>query len=258
MSINQNVLRIGSFTSSEIFSLMSNGKKEGEPGKTFFSYIEEKRFERKLGRSLDVDINARPLVWGRYLEDRVNQLLGTAYQVSSQETSVHPDYPYWAGSTDGIHHSDPPAIAEIKCPMTLKSFCRLADCLGEYEDVNGIRTAVNGTWAMDQVRKNHPDGEKFFWQIASNGCIRGLDYGELIFYIPFQEELSTIRIETANIDDHQLQKALYWLNQAEDEELPYIIKGGYYNNLNVIRFKINDSDKELLTSRVKAAGALLI
>ena len=68
-------MRIGNFTSSEIFNLMANGKKEGELGAPALTYIKECNMERRLGRQLENDQNARPTSWGNLCEGYVFSML---------------------------------------------------------------------------------------------------------------------------------------------------------------------------------------
>lgn len=285
MQANQNSTRIGFFTSSEIMALTVQGQikmtqeeldarpkkgkgsstnyKEGGLGDKALNYIEEVNFERMLGRSLESDSFAKPLIWGKLMEDRVNLLLGTDWHIKSNESKVHPSFPdCWSGSQDGRHiTSVPQASSEIKCPWTLKSFCRLASCMTTWEDVNGIRYSTNED-AAQLLRKAYDDktGEKFYWQVVSNADIHGLDYGELIFYVPRQEELPEIREYAQQYDKGEIPLfALYFIgSNTNDDEFPYLLRSGIYNNLNVIRFRIPEEDKLFLRSKVEEASTYLV
>lgn len=235
-----NVLRIGNFTSSEIAALMSNGKTKGSFGQPALTYIKEKNMERRLSRCLTNEVDARPTSWGNLCETRAFELLDISYRLSSKETYQHPEIPYWTGSPDGDHFFEDhscDAVFDIKCPHTLKSFCTLVD-----------------SWqsgGMDVIRSEHRDGEKYYWQLVSNACIRNREYAELIVYAPYQSELEEIR----KLADGNPK--YYWIWSSLDEELPYLIEGAHYKNLNVMRFKVPEEHKELLTVRVQAAGELL-
>ena len=61
-------MRIGNLTSSEIYKIIGKGKSGNEFSVGGFSYIESKVFERKLGKSLATESNAKPLLWGRICE----------------------------------------------------------------------------------------------------------------------------------------------------------------------------------------------
>ena len=81
--------------------------------------------ERRLGRSLDKENNAHELSWGKLMEDRVFDLLGVEYELVSKDTIKHPKYSFWVGSPDANKFDEGRTVIDIKCPITLKSFCRL-------------------------------------------------------------------------------------------------------------------------------------
>jgi hypothetical protein len=256
--------RGGNFTSSKIVALLSMGSREmteeeladykkanpkgrkktieSWPGKAALTYIDEKKMERRLGRSLSTETNARATSWGSLVETRVFDLLGLEYTLTSKQTLLHPHYPFWAGSPDAEKKN---TVPDFKCPLTLKSFCQLVDPL--YRGLSGID-------AINAVREEHEDGDTYYWQIVSNACIKGYDFGELIVYMPYLAELLEIK-EMADRDQTGKYK---WISYAEFDELPYLLPNGYYKNLNVIRFEIPKADKELLTMRVEQAGKLLM
>lgn len=260
----ENQHRIGNFTSSVIVALLSTGSRdmteeeliahkkqypksrkktiESWPGKAAATYIEECKMERRLGRSLSTEVDARGTSWGSLVENRVFDLLGLEYRMCSKETIVHPEIPYWAGSPDAEKKNTAP---DFKCPLTLKSFCQLVDPI--YEGFEGID-------AIARIREEHKDGEKFYWQIVSNACLKGVDFGELIVYMPYLAELLEIK-EMARRDGSGKFK---WIDFAEINELPYLLPNGYYRNLNIIRFEIPKQDMDRLTECVKMAGDLLL
>lgn len=259
-----NKLRVGNFTSSEIVSLTTDGSRPMTPeekkefqdnggdkrkkntwdfGVTFYSYIEEKNMERRLERSLTTESNARPLAWGNLVEYFVFSQLGLDYKPCSKSTIQHPEISYWAGSPDAEKFENQKVAVDIKCPITLKSFCQLVD---SFKD-GGI----------DLVRKNHKDGEKYYWQIVSNAVLLGTNKGELIVYCPYTDELEEIREFANNYDGPNIHR-YFFITVASDDELPNIKKGGYYENINKLAFDIPQEDIDLLTKRVKEAGKLLI
>lgn len=235
--------RVGNFTSSEICRLMSNGKSAGSVGVPFYTYIEECNMERRLGRSLDNEIDAKAASWGKLVEKRVFKMLPIDYALCSATTLSHPTISYWKGTPDCTKIE---TVGDIKCPHTLKSFCQLVDPY--YKNGKLIHDALS----IEAVRENHRDGDKFFWQIVSNAVLTGAKKGELIVYAPYLEELEEIK-KMADGDPR-----LYWLQFGLDEELPFLIKGGHYKNLNVISFDILDRDKEALKERVLLGGEQLI
>lgn len=235
-------IRNGNFTSSEIHRLMSNGKAKGTCGAPFYSYIEECNMERRLGRALDNEIDAKAASWGKLVERRAFKMLPIDYTICSDITISHPDIDYWKGTPDVKKIK---TAGDIKCPHTLKSFCQLLDPF-KGKDVQFDAMTI------EAVRENHKDGEKFFWQIISNAILLGADKGELIVYAPYLEELEEIRRMADG------NPKLYWLQFGTDEEIPYLIPGGHYKNLNVISFDILQRDKDALTERVLLAGEHLI
>lgn len=247
--INNSIARTGNFTSSEIVALTKKDKSGKGFGAPAITYIEECNMERRLGRSLTEDISAKPLTWGKLLEGRAFEMLGLEYTLCSQETITHPNIPYWAGSRDGGKDTPKRTVVDIKCPITLKSFCQLVDA--------GL------AGGMAQIREDHKDGEKYYWQIVSNAIlweqVEGIpcDRGELIVYMPFKSELPEIRMMAQSVPPDQLSKH-YWISMSGDDDLPFIKDNGYYGNVNVIGFDIPKADKDALTANVLKAGEMLI
>jgi hypothetical protein len=238
-NITLNEKRVGRFTSSEIARLMKVARDKVGFGEPALSYIAEKNIERRLGRSLNVESNAKPLSWGKLVEQRVFDLLGTEYSLCSSETIEHPIHSeLWSGSPDMQKHDEGGTVVDIKCPITLKSFCVFSDC-------NNI----------DEVREMHDDGEKYYWQLVSNAILTGSKYAELIVYCPYQSELVHIRDMASNFYGDQNKVA--WVNWSNDEDLPYLPDGGYYKSIKIIRFEVPQSDKNLLTIKVLAASMML-
>jgi len=231
--------RVGNFTSGEIAALMSKGK--GSPyGAPYYSYIEEKKMERRLGRVLRGDVFARPLTWGHLCQYRVFDLLGDQYTPCNNKPLDHPTIPYWKGTPDATRTVvERNTVVEVKCPETLKSFCLIVD-----------------SWkkgGINEIRKKHKDGDKFYWQIVSNAILTKSKYGELVAYVPYQSELEAIREMAQNFDGEK-QARFLWIASAYDDELPFVKDGGYYKNLNVMRFEVPVADKMALHSRVEEAG----
>lgn len=227
-------LRYGNFTSSEIGALMKRGKEKGSFGAPALTYINERNMERRLGRALKDDTDAKACDWGHVCEEYVLSMLGLEYSAISKETVVHPDYNYWCGTPDSICYGQQNTVVDVKCPFTLKSFCTLVDAW----DQGGI----------EAVRNEHKDGEKFYWQIVSNACLTGCNQGELVIFCPYESELEEIR-NIALMGEHA------WMQYAD---LPFLIEGNHYKNLNKFRFPIPEADKIALHERVVEAGKLLI
>ena len=242
-----NLPRVGNFTSSEIVALTKKDKKGGF-GAPALTYIEETNFERRLGRSLTTEVDAKPLTWGKLLEIMAFDELGLEYVLSSTETDVHPEITYWAGSKDGLKMDDGRTVIDIKSPFTLKSFCQLVQPL--YDGLTGMA-------AMDWVRENHKDGDKYYWQLVSNAILNNAKHAELIPFMPYKSQLEDLRMRASNVPAEVLSKH-YFIAMANDDDLPYLPDGGYYKNINKIRFEVPQADKDLLTSLVVKAGELLV
>ena len=254
MSVTENKIRNGNFTSSEIIALTTLDRSGKNPGKPFFTYIEEKNMERRLGRSLDSESNARPLVWGKLLEGRVFDILGLEYSLNSQETMRHPEIDFWCGSPDGFKYDLGQTVMDIKSPVTLKSFCQLVQPL--YDGLTGMDAinAIRNGYVDDNgiAHAPHKDGEKYYWQLVSNACISKSRFAELIPYAPYESEIPEIKLLADGVDN------CMWIQFATENELPFLKDGGYYKNLNIIRFEVPQKDKDFLTERVLLAGTMLI
>lgn len=254
-----NIHRAGNFTSSEIVALTTrskDGKSFGAPGLT---YILETNIERRLGRSISDEVNARPMTWGSLLEKRVFDLLPLEYILSSTETDVHPTIKYWAGSKDGIRHDEGRTVIDIKAPFTLKSFCQLVDPLYDgMEGADAMNAIRNGYIdANGQEHPKHKDGDKFYWQLVSNSIINNTQFAELIVYMPYKSEIEDVRVMAQMVPTAELGKH-YFIGMATDDELPFLPDGGYYQNLNTIRFEVPIGDKLKLAMLVEEAGKMLI
>lgn len=249
-TIRTNRIRVGNFTSSTIAALMSNGGAKDSLGAPALTYIEECNMERRLGRSLENDSNAKPLSWGKLVEKRVFELLGLEYKLVSENTLEHPTIDYWCGSPDAQKFDEGGTVVDIKCPISLKSFCQLIDVL-----YNGRGKGLSGIDQMNWIRENHKDGDRYYYQLVSNAILINAKYAELIVYAPYQSELQSIRDLAQQMEElHRY----YWIANSYDDDLPNLIEGGYYKNLNVIRFEIPQEDKDALTERVKLCGKSLI
>lgn len=234
--------RNGNFTSSEIVALTTNGKAKDSLGVPFYTYVEEKNMERRLGRCINNEVDARPTSWGNLCEIIVFNKLGLEYKLISSETLDHPEIECWRGSPDAVKYDDGKTVVDIKCPMTLKSFCQLVD-----------------SWAkggIDAVREGHKEGEKYYWQLVSNAIITNSKFAELIVYVPYKSELEIIKEMASSTGE--LVEYTKWIFFSNDEQLPYLIEGEHYKNINVMRFEVSGKDKEFLKSRVLAASKMLI
>jgi hypothetical protein len=188
--------------------------------------------------------------WGKLGERFVFQLLGMEYSLNSTDTILHPEYPdIWAGSPDGFKYVSRRAVVEIKAPSTHDSFCDL---------VEPIYNGLDGLDAMSWIRKKHDKGEEYYQQIVSNCCISGCDYGELIVFMPYKSQLSALREFTQDSSiPMEMMSQFYWIYTSTDEDLPYLIDGAHYKNINKIFFKVPEEDKDKMTDCMVRAGKML-
>lgn len=242
MSVIENLQRVGRFTSSQKYKLMTNGNQKHGVGKPFITFVNEKRMERKLGRSLDLGKGNSSTAWGGLIELFLFQehrefKENFEYSLQSKTTFVHPKHEYWAGSPDLIVSGENTAdrVAEVKC-YEPKKFCQYADVL-MLKDV-------------EVFKKEFPQE---YWQIVSNACILGLNYGEAILYMPYRKDLNAIRewIETTELAD-EMHRFRY-ISELDDHRLPYVPENSKYKDLVRFEFEVPEADKEALTDRVKLA-----
>lgn len=227
-----NSSRIGRFTSSEIHNLMKNGRGDKRSVATD-TYIEDKRIEKRLGRLLNADVSTRPMIWGHVCEQMVYKKLNELeYVYCSDETILHPSINCWAGTPDFVTIN---SVVDAKCPYTLKAFAQLAD----------IAIAKD----LEKFKTSKPE---YYWQLVSNSILANKSHAELIVYCPLKSELPKIKELVDGFDGDQNKYA--WIFFAEDDDLPYLIDGGYYENKYHFVFEVPQEDKDVLTERVIAAG----
>lgn len=263
--------RIGNLTNSEIYRLLGSKNREMTPEEkelykkenpkgmkkniedhSLFSdaainYIIEKMDERKLKRSIDNESSANSLKWGKCLEYygfiKVND--NFEYQLLGDESKVHDVYNYWSGSVDVLKTD---TAGDIKCPYTLKSFISLIRPL--YHNFNGLEAfnaLRNGFNSNGIFYEKHKDAEKYYWQIVGNAILHNKKFGELIIYMPYESDLELIKEDLDGNPDY------YFINFANENDLPYLPDDSEFKDINVIRFEIPKEDKEYLLSKIKQA-----
>lgn len=237
MSILENTSRNGNFTSSKIFNLLKVGKDKISFGAPALTYIQEKKYERKLKRSISTDAETRPTIWGKFLEARVHELLGMEYEHTNDISLTHPKYPFWVGSPDFLDRKAK-VVSDSKCPQP-KAFCELVD---------------NCTLGVEVFKAEHED---YYWQLVSNALITGSEFIELIVYMPYESELPEIRLEAENFDSVDQYKYRF-ISESTKHQLAYLPNDSEYKNLNIFRFPLNKEDAFLLENKVIEASLLLI
>ena len=231
MSITENYSRIGRFTSSGVWQLMTNGRAAGTTGKPFETYCRQKAREKRLFRSITNDASSKPTSWGKYMEKRAFSKLDIDYSLTSDVTTEHPTIPNFAGSADGLKFDEERTVFDIKCPFTLTSFCDLIECTTD-----------------EMLLKEFPE---YFYQLIANSMIHNAKWCELIVYVPYLSELSDIRLGCKYDDDYN---SIKWIEFAENYELPYIHPRSEYKDLNILRFEAKQEYKDALTERLLMAN----
>lgn len=157
MSITENKERVGNFTSSNIYKLIKIGSrpmtddelkahKEANPksrkrnidagfSDAGLTYIDDKRIESRLQRSIEIESYSRSMAWGNFMEMYVFSQIGMEYEITSADTDLHPEIKGWSGSKDLIVEGV--KISDIKC-YEPKNFAKYTDALYS-KDVNRIR-----------------------------------------------------------------------------------------------------------------------
>lgn len=238
--------RIGRFTSSNIWKLTTKDRTGKEFGAPALTYIEEKRAERSLGRSIDLGAVTNTLTWGKVMEYYCNKFhLDISYTLCSKITDVHPRYKFWSGSKDATK-SD--TAVEIKC-FEPKKFYELSMALLKLE-------AKKIT--LNEFKK---DFKEVYWQVVSNAIILNKPFCEIIVYTPTESQLMQIReeIESTNVLEKLgiepwqgrfiIEKEIYYL--------PFIPEGIEYPNFVKYRFQPTAEDIIFLTKCVVDAEKLL-
>jgi hypothetical protein len=269
-------IRTGRITSSEIVSLTSNGrrdmsdieleeyKKENPKGtrKTidcfgapFYTYVEECIMERFFKHKLENETEVKAFSWGKMCEIIVHDLLPMDYIMQSEVTEVHPKHSEWVGTPDAkkMINGKIDTITDTKCPLTRKAFYNLIKRLYDFDGLTVTKKEnVDGNDIIKLIRSDSKEGEKYYWQLVSNACILDAKYAELIVFMPYYEDLETLREYNRTLDEP------YWLiERAKDGELPFIYKETGIENINIIRFIVPEEDKLLLESRVISALELI-
>lgn len=237
--------RKGVVTSSEIYKLIKKGRGKDSFSAPALTYIEEKRIERKLDRSLATNTWSKAIAWGHLMEKVCFDKLEMYYDLVSTETREHHDPEFkdlWKGTPDYVVIEK--VISEQKS-YQLKNFALYTDCLMKKD--------------IGLLRENFPQE---YWQIVSNCCISNMEIGEAISFMPYKSTLEDLRTklnETDILDEWDLGMPWKYRYIIEDEliDLPYIEEGGYFKELTKFRFVIPEEDIEYLTERVREAGVLI-
>jgi len=235
-----NIERIGHVTSSRIHLLCAKGRSKSPiTGNTWSSgaltYFEEKRIERKLGRTIDTGAYSRPAAWGNFLELIVFDKLGIEYKIESQMSTEHPDEEFkgvWSGSADLIAPSV--KIGEIKC-YQLKKFAQYSDAILK-KDIQNIKD----NFAQE------------YWQMVSNAIINKVEKAEAISFAPYESQLPELREWADNYEGADKWKYRF-ISEEPAENLALLKDKGHYQDINMFEFTVPQEDIEFLTEKVRLA-----
>lgn len=230
-------LRIYGVTSSQVHLLMKkgNGIHGFEAGA--LTYIEEKRMNKLLGRSVAPRGTGRAALWGNFMEMYVFSQLPLGYTIHSKTTFAHPYIHGWSGSPDVLVIDK--LVGDIKC----------------YEPKNFVATVqVMRENSISLLREKCPEE---YWQLVSNAAITGVPVAQLILFMPYQSQLAEIRELAANYDgDAPWQYR--WIYESKDADLPYIPDGNpHFKNLEIFEFEVPQEDIERLMARVITAVKMI-
>lgn len=235
-----NKKRIGNFTSSQMFRLASS-LKSGNPSQAFYTYIEEKLYERHLGRSLEMGAYSQSMAWGKFLEKRVNDNLGMEYSLISKTTFTHNKYDFWTGSPDFIVQGK--KVAELKC-FEPKNFASYATSLLSSD--------------TEVIKENNP---KEYWQLVSNAIIQGVPKAEALLYMPYESEMDEIRSLAEDPEYLMSINMMHWevrfITEKRNSELAVLPNDSKFPNLVRFEFDVPVKDAEFLINRVLEAHKIL-
>lgn len=205
-------------------------------GSPFKTYVRDKVWESRLGRSLSQRTNSRITTWGLFVEKLVFDKIGLDYKLESKTRFVHPEIEKWTGMPDLITR-DGETAGDIKCPWTLTSFCELSDAMAD---------------GWEALKATKPE---YYYQLVSSVILTGAKYAELIVYVPYKDELEGIKEAARNHswDGTLDENDVAFIDFASYEALPYLQKEGDYSNLISLKWEVSQEDKDLLTARVKMA-----
>lgn len=229
-------IRIGKFTSSQIYNLMTLATDKKSFGKPALTYIKAKKRELRLGIEINLDSTSHSTSWGRALEGYVYDAhIETEYALESQSTDVH-ESNLFCGTKDLIKEN---CVGDIKCPSTRSSFCDLVDII----DLGDI----------ENFKKESPD---YYWQLVSNSILTKVEYAELIVFMPYENELEGVKDYFEMIEDLVLQKDIQWVSFSDTSRMPHLPNDSGYKNINRFKFLVPQEDKDLLLEKIKLASEL--
>lgn len=266
--------RIGCFSSSEIYKLLSVGKREMTDAEIEFhrkenpkskkrliedgfgslamTYIKHKAWEKKAGQKLDKHLSSRPTSWGIIAEQWLHNQLSTDWILTSDHTDVHPLIPNWIGSRDAIKQVESGyCVADYKSPYSRTSYFEMYDAM------------LSGD--IEKVVAETEYGLKYKTQLVSNAILADFTIGEcnsatLIIGMPYDTQIKDIMALVDKADGPQYE--YYWIeaayNSGRIDEIPHLLEDRFYKNVMEIEFQVTQKDKDTLTDAVIKANKELL
>lgn len=241
--------RTGTFSSSAIYKLVKSGRSKDQNFSAIgLTYIKEKSYEVRLGQSLGSDQISNATSWGNVVEAYAyskipSDALESNARIASKNREKHPSL-MWTGASD--FESDT-LVGDIKCPFTRKSFCEQVDI---YEEVR------NGN--IEAFKSAKPE---YYWQLVSNCILANKDFAMAVVYCPKEDDvleiLSELNLQYDANDSESLNKAKEKLKWLTLKETPYLKNDCAYADINYVKFKVPQEDKDFLIQRVELAEAEL-
>ena len=237
--------RTSTFSSSSIYKLVKSGRSKDQDFSAIgLSYIKEKSYEIRLGQSLGSDQSSKATSWGNVVEAYAyskipSYVLESTARIASDKRRKHPSL-MWTGASDFESET---LVGDIKCPFTRKSFCEQVDI---YSKV--------GAGNIEAFKLEKPE---YYWQLVSNCILANKEFAMAVVYCPREDDVLEILSESnegydANNSDtlNQAKEKIKWLIL---EETPYLKKECEYSDINYVKFKVPQADKEFLIDRVTLA-----
>lgn len=252
-------VRNGRATSGQIYRIAKNFK-NGKFLKPAITYLDEKKMERKLKRSLDGGADSQAIKWGNFMEARLFEKLGLEWSMTSKLTLKHPKEKFesvWCGTPDLIGESVK-KVGEIKC-YQLKHFCQIVDVFNRFNSGE-----ITESEAIEILKVQEPE---IYWQTVSNAMILGFETGEMIVYAPNETEIEEIRndilqaIDAVEDENKPLNILDPWkykfIVDSPNNDLAVLPDDCEYESINTFEFKIPTEDKVHLTKAMIEAKKYL-
>lgn len=200
---------------------MTNGRAKDSFGAPFYSYIQEKRWEKMAGRQLNNDSHSSAQDWGNMCEQIAFEKMGLEYKIVSKTRYKHDTLP-WSGCPDLLTED---TVGDIKCPWTLNAFFKIYD---------------RGDKSLKEVVP------EYYWQLVSNALLTGRNKCELVIFMPQQKSIEYIQ-------DYSQEKGYYFYKKVLSE-LPWTVD---LPEITKIQFELDDNDAAHLEDRIRAATEIL-